>query len=571
MIGDIVLFSIPLELPDDDDKKFEEFIKDLLEKEYGFKLNIYGSKGEKQYGVDIAGRIPEKGRWTSSFKLLGLKENAVGKWIGIQAKARPNSKLKLGMLRDDYEEKLSESVLDIVIWLVFTSARRDARLFDELENLRNAWPLYGNIWFNQDIQRMYQKYFELYERYHPLYHPENVQKTQVYRILLAKHERWMMEEFGRWNEMVDELAKSGDFRNAAYAAEQASTIDPKNIEMWIKRTHLQLSGRQPDMALKTIKEATVAVAKIPELIWFRAVARSRMADIDGASDDFMEAYRIARTPSRPLVAGYVWSLIQKKELDDAEREVRKQITQDGGNDYWTLLLGYIQSLKNEHDKAIETFESVKGKIKNSGFEGYYGYALIETGSLRAGLPYVTASFNRLLSGSFPDKYKAALYSELGLLYTQAHEFDKAEKFFGKAQTLYDDFIGLWLGLASLYLAKRDMNSADKALQRAISIAPKNAVAHARLAHVRLRSGAIDDAHKHYSRAIELAEKSADDIRKAASMNFYFFAKRKQEEFLKTGSADSLKDAEKAASLSFYYVENEGAQQLLAQIRKGSIA
>jgi len=640
--------QIDIELPSDAER-FQEFIKDLLEGAYGFLLRVYGRRGQSQHGIDIIGTIPPMEKWTDTFRRLGLDETSVNHEIAIQCKARSQSGLDYSSIKKDHD-KARKSGHKIAAFIVVTSYRRDARLYDAIINNRRKLPLFKDILFYEDVRPLYLERPDLLTRYHPAFRPEVIEHTPQYQALLAQaqlqtamqqelqnrldmagreiselREQLAYETAGRSiavevssrlaiiehltetnyrDETLDRLLmlveKAYEERNSHLLIQLAMTIllrgsngnvwrilavesyrlqrydgvlwalncavstGYQSAELWEIRCSALLSLGRAELVVQSTDMAFEAVGKTPELLWFRGFAYLNLGNGDKASDAFREAFSSSEKPSRAISIGYTSSLLWTGNYDEAERRIRGLIETDPDFEFWTLQLAVVLMMKGNNTESVETFEKVKNLL-DSEWGGYYGYALRAIGRLDEGLPYIERVLTSLLSGTSTNQYKAAWYSELGTLNTEAGHYEKAEEYFQQAEDLYMDFPGLWWGRYQLHMAKREIDSADASLEKAIRIAPSNAEFHAHLAHVRLLRGRLEDANQFYTRATGLFPDGGNTFRKRASLDFYLHATRMRGEYLRSCSREALEEAEASAIYSSRFVQNVGALEILAVI------
>ncbi len=544
-----------LELPEDQDT-FEEFVRDLFEKEYGFKLTILGKGPESQDGVDIIGEIPDS-NWTDEFRKLNLDANATKRTLGIQAKVRTRT-LSYFAIKSDHD-KAQASSFDIAAFVVVTSATRNNTLVKNLRKERSKIPLYKYTYFKKDIQTLYLKYPDLWEKYHPL-------GQQLSQLTFLKDKVEFSAE--RFIELGIALVQKGQFDSAIHAAESAIEIIPEKPDTWILKCASYLSAGEPHKILSTVEEAVSTVGETPILVWFKAVAHLHLGDEDLAAKEFIRAYMMSKEPEEAIIVGYVSALILTGELAKAEYLAKMIVDQNPNDAFWTKQLAIIYLQQEKYDQAIQIFDFVKDKIAGTEHEGWYGYTLKAVGRLREGYPYIESSFQRLLSGSFPLGYKAALYAELGLLQLQMNELETAREYFDKAESMYENFVGLWIGKAALHLKEGDFRATEADLKRALEIDPQNVNVQARVARLRIRQDRIADAYESYRKAImnssNLTEKRT--FEQTASIDFYFVAYRKQQEYYRTRDVSILESAKYAASCSLEFVENEGAQEILDSLK-----
>jgi len=129
-------------------------------------------------------------------------------------------------------------------------------------------------------------------------------------------------------------------------------------------------------------------------------------------------------------------------------------------------------------------------------------------------------------------YYHAAYVGLGVLYSEAKDYKKAEECYLKSIELKPKYQTTYKILGNLYKAQKQFNEALKIYNKAIKIGLKSSVIYASLGEIYLKEGNIKKAELVYKKILNLDEVTSNDYEKIA--NFYLKVGRLEEswEYLK---------------------------------------
>ena len=138
-----------------DEKEFESLVNDLCKKHYGIEFQVYGRKGQKQYGID------------------GLSLSKDEKEIVFQCKNkfinRDDKKIQEELLKDIENEvkSTSEKFTNVDTFIFANSFKQDTILQDKARDLSNQYSLTIIVWSWEEIEGLLEKYPDVAKQYYP--------------------------------------------------------------------------------------------------------------------------------------------------------------------------------------------------------------------------------------------------------------------------------------------------------------------------------------------------------------------------------------------------------------------
>ena len=134
-----------------DEKKFEDLVNDLCSKKYGLEFQIYGRKGQKQYGID-------------GFALTKDKKHILHQCKNKMI-TRSDKDIRAELLKDlanETEAMVQEFVknkkYDVEKFIFANSFKRDTKLQDKAIELSSLYSIMIIVWSWDEISDMLEKY-----------------------------------------------------------------------------------------------------------------------------------------------------------------------------------------------------------------------------------------------------------------------------------------------------------------------------------------------------------------------------------------------------------------------------
>lgn len=143
-----------------DEKKFEDLINDLCSKKYGIEFQIYGRKGQKQYGIDGSALTKDKKH---------ILHQCKNKMISRSDSAMQSELLKdleretVSMVSEFIEKK--GYILDKFIFA--NSFKRDTKLQDKATELSQTHAIVVIVWSWDEISDMLEEHIDIAQKYYP--------------------------------------------------------------------------------------------------------------------------------------------------------------------------------------------------------------------------------------------------------------------------------------------------------------------------------------------------------------------------------------------------------------------
>ena len=138
-----------------DEKEFESLVNDLCKKHYGIEFQVYGRKGQKQYGID------------------GLSFSKDKKKIVFQCKNKfingDDKKIQEALLKDIENEvkSTSEKFTNVDTFIFANSFKQDTILQDKARDLSRQYSFTIIVWSWEVIEGLLEKYPDVAKQYYP--------------------------------------------------------------------------------------------------------------------------------------------------------------------------------------------------------------------------------------------------------------------------------------------------------------------------------------------------------------------------------------------------------------------
>ncbi len=146
-------------------KRFQILVRDLLKEEWDVILEEFGRPGQKQHGSDLIAIIPAANTWNEEFERIIKKPELAGKSIVVQCKHRVDGGLSYADIKKEYVESDSFKEIDMGVFVVATSLKRDATLQTDLIKGSSEIPLFKGILFWDNFEQLLDEYEVVRERY----------------------------------------------------------------------------------------------------------------------------------------------------------------------------------------------------------------------------------------------------------------------------------------------------------------------------------------------------------------------------------------------------------------------
>ncbi len=303
--------------------------------------------------------------------------------------------------------------------------------------------------------------------------------------------------------------------------------DPVKKDMVVEKGDFdKLMGLKKENILKETDEGKVDLHSILKEFFYEhtslerkkelhTLAAERLRKIENEDRDLEILYHLEK-------AGEVGDALEKMEglasrisqLDESFRDEifeafpEDELTEEKERRY-LILRGDIHSKCEEWEKAAKFYKKAKRRKEDRGLEE----KLADTKMRLEKWEDTIESHNRALSrykkkedteGQFRE------YLSLGMVYRKKGEYDKAETFYEKAESLIDELeeereakVSLYNNLGMLYLSRNEYKKAEKVLKKALKKGGKDAILHENLSIVFEKIGDLDKALDHLNKSIDI--------------------------------------------------------------------
>jgi len=145
-----------------DEKKFEDLVNDLCSEKYGLEFQIYGRKGQKQYGIDGSALTKDNKH---------ILHQCKNKMI-----SRSDSAIQSELLKDlgtETEAMVKEFVVNkkykVDKFIFANSFKRDTKIQNRATELSSTHSIMLIVWSWDEISDMLEEYISVARKYYPSY------------------------------------------------------------------------------------------------------------------------------------------------------------------------------------------------------------------------------------------------------------------------------------------------------------------------------------------------------------------------------------------------------------------
>jgi hypothetical protein len=191
-----------------DEKTFEALINDLCKENFGVEFQVYGRKGQKQYGID------------------GLSFSKNEKQVVFQCKNkiinRDDKKIQNELLKDieDEVKSASKKFTNIDTFIFANSFKQDTFLQDKAIGLSQQYGFSVIVWSWEEVEGLLEKHFNVAKQYYPeLFDKTVLSITDIKQrfqenslILLSSQNLYIENSFIK----MPEIDKINDFIKSSY-------------------------------------------------------------------------------------------------------------------------------------------------------------------------------------------------------------------------------------------------------------------------------------------------------------------------------------------------------------------
>ena len=169
-----------------DEKKFEDLVNDLCSVKYGLEFQIYGRKGQKQYGIDGSALTNEYKHILHQCKnkMISRRDSDIQSELLNDLETETNSMIAEFIEKRGY-------VLDKFIFA--NSFKRDTKLQDKATELSQSNGIAVVIWSWDEISDMLEEYMDIAKKYYL----ENFQDDGSIKTIYAKNNVENLINYGK--------------------------------------------------------------------------------------------------------------------------------------------------------------------------------------------------------------------------------------------------------------------------------------------------------------------------------------------------------------------------------------
>lgn len=231
----------------------------------------------------------------------------------------------------------------------------------------------------------------------------------------------------------------------------------------------------------------------------RAEYYVRLGDIEAAKG----AYNISLECYKNALALYKNNNAIKRKIGDillesnlyvlAEQNFKEILASDKKSDYAKRKLGDIYFSQSRYSRALEYYKSIDGS--------YYDKNIIANMSVCYKSMNKIDEAIRLVDDFLKSFPSSEMYFLSGQLYSNAGEFNQAEKQFLWAIRLDDTNFSAYVYLASIYIENDEIDKAEEMLQKANSINSYTSIVDIMLAKIASKKERLYEARRYSSNAV----------------------------------------------------------------------
>ena len=143
-----------------DEKKFEDLVNDLCSKKYGLEFQIYGRKGQKQYGIDGSALTRENKHILHQCKnkMISRGDSAIQKELLRDLETETNAMV---------EEFIKGKGYTLDRFIFANSFKRDIKIQNRATELSSTHSFLIIVWSWDEISDMLEEYMDVAKRYYP--------------------------------------------------------------------------------------------------------------------------------------------------------------------------------------------------------------------------------------------------------------------------------------------------------------------------------------------------------------------------------------------------------------------
>ena len=143
-----------------DENKFEDLVNDLCSKKYGIEFQIYGRKGQKQYGIDGSALTKDNKHILHQCKnkMISRRDKAIQSELLKDLETETNAMIK---------EFIDGKGYTLDRFILANSFKRDTKLQDKATELSVTYDIVVIVWSWDEISDMLEEYTVIAQKYYP--------------------------------------------------------------------------------------------------------------------------------------------------------------------------------------------------------------------------------------------------------------------------------------------------------------------------------------------------------------------------------------------------------------------
>ncbi len=310
------------------------------------------------------------------------------------------------------------------------------------------------------------------------------QKTQRQ----AATQQWNQARAGVMLSLANDQYKTGNFDKARSTVDEAQSIDPENINLYILSAQIALEQNRLELADKQLAEARKRDPKNAQALYLSGVVAQRWQKLELALDCYTQssdnqpselAYLLARTEM----------LVMLNRRPEALSALQDKVIYFEHSAALRDAVGQLLMQDKKYAQAADLFRQACVLASDDlSLRERLALAQFYNADYRA----ASETLEKLVE-SEQFSARGDLLAVLGEAQLQTGRNVESRQSFQKATDLNPASTSAWLGLCKAAMALNDYRRADGAIRRAISLAPENADAQLLLGYLRLKQDRPDDA------------------------------------------------------------------------------
>jgi len=155
-----------------DEKEFEDLVNILCSKKYGLEFQIYGRKGQKQYGIDGSALTKDNKHilYQCKNKDTSRSANLIQKELLKDLETETNAMIGEFMEKKTY-------IIDKFIFA--NSGKRDTKLQGKADELSRKYNILVIVWSWDEISDMLEEYIDIAQKFYPNFFRDKVQEREI--------------------------------------------------------------------------------------------------------------------------------------------------------------------------------------------------------------------------------------------------------------------------------------------------------------------------------------------------------------------------------------------------------